>query len=113
MSRHYPLSAVERSALSRLRQILNVKEPRLLRASWVQMKHPCGRPYCRCAKAKRYWHLSWYVSQSKKGKPRMKCVPKEQLEEARRWVERYQQAKSLLMAVGDGYWEKIGRDKNV
>jgi hypothetical protein len=107
--RSYSLqSAQERTALSRLRQILG--EPGLLRASWVKMKHPCGRPSCRCAKAKRHWHLSWYVSQSQKGRPRMKCVPQEQLEEVRRWVSRYQEARSLLARIGDLYWSRIGQN---
>lgn len=108
--RSYSLqSAQERAALSRLRQILG--EPGLLRASWVKMKHRCGRSSCRCAKAKRHWHLSWYVSQSKNGKPRMKCVPKEQLEEVRHWVSRYQEARSLLATIGDVYWSHVGQDR--
>jgi len=109
--RSYSLqSAEERAALSRLRQILG--EPGLLRASWVKMKHPCGRSSCRCARAKRHWHLSWYVSQSKNGKPRMKCVPQEQLEEVRRWVSRYQEARLLLATIGDVYWNRIGQDRS-
>ena len=109
MRHHSSQPAQVRSALSRLRQIL--MQPELLRASWVQMKHPCGRVYCRCAKAKKHWHLSWYASQSKNGKPRMKCVPKEQHEEVRRWVSRYQEARSLLVQAGDFYWDKIGQRK--
>lgn len=102
-------SAKERNALSRLRQILN--EPGLLRASWIKMKHPCGKSYCRCAKAKRYWHISWYVGQSKNGKQRMKCVPGEQLEEVRRWVAHYQEARRLFAMVGDEYWNRIGKNR--
>lgn len=103
------LAAKERDALSRLRQILNVKEVEFLRASIVEMKHQCGKSYCKCFKSKRFWHLSWYVSQTKNGKPRMKCIPKEQLEEVRRWIKNYKHARSLLMKLGDISWEKIGR----
>ena len=103
-------SARERAALSQLRQIIHGLGE-LLRASWVKMHHPCGRSYCRCAKAKRHWHLSWYVSQSKNGKQRMKCVPREQLDEVRRWVSRYQEARKLLAIVGDEYWERIGKPR--
>lgn len=101
-------STRERKALSKLRQIVH-GPGELLRASWVKMQHPCGRDSCRCSKAKRHWHLSWYVSQSKDGKQRMKCVPREQLDEVRRWVSRYQEARELLAIVGDEYWEQIGK----
>ena len=100
-------SAKERAALSRLRQILN--EPGLLRASCVKMKHACGKSSCRCAKGQRRWHISWYVSQSNKGKPRMKSVPKEKLEQIRGGVARYQEARQLLAVVGDQYWDRVGK----
>lgn len=100
----------ERKALSGLRQLIN-GPGELLRASWVKMQHPCGRNYCRCAQAKRHWHLSWYVSQSKNGKQRMKCVPREQLDQVRRWVARYQEARTLLTMVGDEYWDRIGNPR--
>jgi len=99
----------ERAALSRLRQILN--EPGLLRASWVKMKHPCGKSSCCCRFGKEDWHLSWYISQSKKGKPRMKSVHRDQLKEVRQWVDRYHEAKKLLGVVGDAYWELVGKDR--
>lgn len=103
------LSARERSLLSRLRQILNQPTPALLRASWVKMNHPCGKSYCRCAETKAHWHLSWYLSQSFQGKPRMKSVPKDQLSDVRLWVKRYQQAKNLLSTLGTLPWDRIGK----
>ncbi len=103
-------STRERAALSKLRQIIH-GPGELLRASWVKMQHPCGRSSCRCSTAKRHWHLSWYVSQSKNGKQRMKCVPREQLEEVRRWVSRYQGARDLLAIIGDTYWDRIGKSR--
>lgn len=103
-------STRERIALSRLRQIMH-GPGELLRASWVKMQHPCGKSYCRCSKAKRHWHLSWYISQSKNGKQRMKCVPRGQLDEVRRWVSRYQEARELLAVVGDAYWDRIGKSR--
>jgi hypothetical protein len=103
------LSAKERDARSRLRQLLN--EPTLLRANLVEMKRFCGSPSCRCAKSKRHWHLSWYASQSQNGKQRMKFIPADQVEEVRQWVERYQQARSLLATVGDASWDRIGKPR--
>ena len=103
----------ERHALSRLRQLLNV--PGLLRASIIQMKKRCGKPYCRCAKAKRHWHLSWCVGQSRGGRPRMKYIPAELLPEVRLWVGRYREARKLLDEVSNENWNKIIRHtkKNV
>lgn len=100
----------ERMALSKLRQIIH-GPGELLRASLVKMQHPCGKSSCRCYKAKRRWHLSWYVSQSKNGKQRMKCVPREQLEDVRRWVSRYQEAREFLVIVGDAQWDRIGKSR--
>ncbi len=102
-----PLSADERAARSRLRQLLN--EPTLLRANLVEMKRFCGSPSCRCAKSKRHWHVSWYASQSQRGKPRMKCIPADQVVEIRQWVKRYQEARSLLALIGDASWDRIGK----
>jgi hypothetical protein len=103
-------STREHIALSKLRQIIH-GPGELLRANWVKMQHTCGKSSCRCSKAKRHWHLSWYVSQSKNGKQRMKCVPREQLDEVRRWVSRYQEARELLTVVGDAYWDRIGKSR--
>lgn len=99
------LPAKERAALSRLRQILN--QSGLLRASWVKMMNTCGKSSCRCAANKRHRHISWYVSQSKNGKPRMKCIPRERLDEVRAWLSRHQEARELLEQVSDQYWERL------
>jgi len=97
----------ERRALSRLRQIL--AEPGLLRASIIRMNKRCGKSYCWCAKAKRQWHLSWCVGQSKGGSPRMKHIPAEVLSEVRLWVRRYKEARKLLDEVSNENWNKIIR----
>ena len=106
LSRSQP-SPKERHARSRLKQLLN--EPGLLRASLIQMKRRCGNPGCRCAKAKRHWHLSWYIGQSSKGSNRMKYIPEELLAEVQLWVERYQEARELLDEVSNENWDKIVR----
>jgi hypothetical protein len=103
-------SAAEQRALSRLRQILN--EPGILRANWIQTKHRCGKSQCHCAGSKKDWHLIYYIRQTVKGKPRMKAVPSAQIEEVKRWVERYQEARELLQRIGDLYWDKVGKNPN-
>lgn len=100
-------SGKERYALSELRRMLNM--PGLLRASIIQAKKRCGKPYCRCAKAKKYWHLSWYIGQSQAGSSRMKHIPLELLPEVQFWVERYQEARQLLDEVSNENWNKILR----
>ena len=100
-------SPAEREARSRLRLLLN--EPGLLRASLIHMKRRCGNPSCRCAKAKRYWHLSWYIGQSSGGRRRMKFIPEELVSEVEAWVECYRKAYKLLDQVSDENWNKIVR----
>ena len=99
-------SARERAALSRLRQILN--EAGVLRANCVLRKHRCGKAACHCKSSRRYWHQSWYVSQSRNGTLRAKYISPERIDEIRDWVARYQEARKLLMVVGDAAWERLG-----
>ena len=103
-------SAKERAARARLRQIMNGSRG-ILRANLVPMKRYCGTATCRCAKGKRYWHISWYASQSQHGKVRMKSIPPKQLDEIRDWAKSYQEARRLLAIVGDERWKEIGRGK--
>lgn len=98
-------STTEREARSRLRMLLN--EPGLLRASLIRMKRRCGNPSCRCARAKRHWHLSWYIGQSRGGHRRMKFIPEKLVPEVKAWVECYRKAYELLDRVSDENWSKI------
>lgn len=106
MANNASQSPKERAALSRLRQILN--EPGIIRGGLVRMKNTCGKPSCRCAGNKRYRHLSWYISQSRNGRQRMKCVPKGSLEEVGAWLNRYKETRLLLEQVSDEYWRRLG-----
>lgn len=101
------MSPKERQARSRLKLLL--QEPGILRASLIEMKRRCGNPCCRCAKAKRYWHLSWYAGQSRGGKKRMKYIPEELVAEVRLWVERHQEVRRLLDEVSDENWSHLLR----
>ena len=101
------MSAKERQARSRLKLLLG--EPGILRASLIEMKRRCGNTYCRCAKAKRHWHLSWYAGQSRGGKKRMKYIPPDLVDEVRHWVERYREVSRLLDEVSDENWSHLLR----
>lgn len=99
----------ERSALSRLHQILS--ESGLMRASLFLLRNTCGKQGCRCQRGKRYRHVSWYVSQSREGKLRRKFVPRARLDEVRRWLERYNEVRQLLNQVSEEYWKRLGKPK--
>lgn len=99
----------ERFALSRLRQILS--ESGLMRGSLVILHNTCGKQGCRCLRGKSSRHISWYVSQSRKGKLRRKFVPRTQIDEVRHWLKRYRETKQLLDMVSDEYWRRIGKPK--
>ena len=103
------LSPQERTAISRLRQILI--EPKLLRASLIRMKRRCGKSYCRCATDKRHRHASWYVGQSHDGRPRMKSIADELVVEVQEWVARYREADKLLDQLSDAYWERLQKNR--
>lgn len=100
-------SQEERESLSRLRQILNRQG--FLRGNLIEMKHRCGKKQCRCRKNKENLHRSWYVSQSKDGKQRMRSVPNEQIAKVKRWISNYCDVKHLLTELGQSNWEYIGK----
>lgn len=101
------LPAKERAARSSANQILHAQG--LLRASLVKMVRPCGGKHCRCAKSRKYWHKSWYVSQKKKGSTRMKCVPRVMIPKVRQWINHYRKLRKLLNQISEFYWERIGK----
>ncbi len=104
-------SASERAALSRLRQIMT--ESCFIRGSIVKLKHPCGKSNCKCSGGRRYWHTSWYISQSLGGKLRRKSIPKRLLPQVRQWVSRYREARKLLDKVSQHYWKQLERKRRV
>ena len=101
-----PTSARFKRATSRLRQIVNSGDE-ILRAGWIKMTHPCGKSGCKCARGKEHWHTNWYISQSKNGKQRMKSVPREDVKALKVKTEAYKEARELLAAIGDEYWNEF------
>ncbi len=97
----------ERELVSQLHRLLS--QPGLMRATLVATQRRCGKPTCRCAEGA-YRHHSVYVSQSRRGRPYMRCVPKECKEweaRVRAWIERYQQVRVLLDCLSQLYWERL------
>ncbi len=97
------LSAEERKIVSQIHWLIN--KPGLLRASLVRMKRKCGNKNCRCTKGK--LHESWYLHQSKDGKPRMLYVPGKREKDVISWVERNKEIRKLLDELSQIYWDKI------
>jgi hypothetical protein len=95
----------DRNARSRLRQIL--LGPALLRATWVLLRRPCGRTGCRCARSKKQWHRTWYISQRRRGKLRRKSIPSELHEDVDRWLKDYWEARTLLDQISDEHWARL------
>lgn len=102
-------SARERTARSRLQQILRGSS--VIRATWVRLRRPCGGAGCKCAKGKRYWHQSWSISQSQKGKLRRKSIPDHLREEVDRWLKDYWEARDLLDQISDEYWSRLEKPR--
>jgi hypothetical protein len=48
------------------------------------------------------------VSQSRNGKLRTKYVPADQIPDVRQWTAHYQEARRLLMIIGDASWDRVG-----
>ena len=97
-------SPEERRTLSRLRQLLVT--PGLMRGNLVQMKRKCGKPNCRCADGKQL-HVSWYISQSREGKPRMLYIPADWEERVTGRVTKYQEVRKLLEQLSEIYWKEL------
>ena len=88
------LSATERRATSRLRQILN--ESGVLRGTLVEGHRKCGKPTCRCAKDETARHRILILSISLDSKRTSVYVPPEWEPRVREWVARYGEIRELV-----------------
>ena len=57
----------------------------------------CGKPNCKWAKGKK--HTSVYLLASYQGRLRQLFIPKEFEPQVRRWVQQYQEARTLLEEI--------------
>lgn len=97
----------ERRRRSRAAQIVSSQS--LLRGSLSVRKITCGKPNCKCASGEP--HLSLYLVQSQKGKPRQLYLPKELEARAREAVENYQKLQSLLEELSEAEWDRLKKAK--
>lgn len=99
--------ALERSRRSRVAQLSH--SSRLLRGTLTIRSRRCGKAGCRCARGE--LHVSLYLVQSQKGKPRQIFVPKEWEERVRRAVTDYQELQKLVEEVSELEWKRLKERK--
>ena len=80
----------------RILKVLEVVNPRIIKASPVSLARECGGSNCRCRKGKK--HVSLYVSQSYKARTKMTYIPHRYEKVVKECVERHQ---GFLKAVGE------------
>jgi len=101
------LPEAERRRRSRAAQILSA-DP-LLRGTLSVRKIKCGKPGCKCASGEP--HLSLYLVQSQKGKPRQLYVPKDLADQVRQAVNNYQNLAQILEELSEAEWKRLKKEK--
>jgi len=99
--------AMERSRRSRVAQLSH--QSRLMRGTLTIRSRRCGKASCRCARGE--LHVSLYLVQSQKGKPRQVFVPKEWEDRVRRAVTDYQELQKLVEEVSEIEWKRLEERK--
>jgi hypothetical protein len=94
MTLRSPVSAADRHAYSRLRQLLN--EPGVLRGTLVETHRRCGKRSCRCAVDDDARHRSLILCVSLDGKRTSVYVPPDWETRVREWVARYLEIRDLV-----------------
>jgi hypothetical protein len=105
--RRMDFPVIEQSRRSRLVQLSH--SSRLMRGTLAVRGRSCGKAGCRCVRGE--LHVSLYLVQSRKGKPRQVFVPKEWEDRARRAVTDYQELQRLLEEVSELEWKRLEERK--
>lgn len=101
------IPAMERSRRSRVAQLSYSR--RLMRGTLTLRSRRCGKAGCRCARGE--LHVSLYLVQSQRGKPRQVFVPKEWEERVRRAVTDYQELQKGVEEVSELEWKRLEKRK--
>lgn len=99
--------ATERSWRSRIAQLSH--SSRLMRGTLTIRSRRCGKAGCRCARGE--LHVSLYLVQSQKGRPRQVFVPKEWEDRVRRAVTDYQELQKLVEEISELEWKRLKQRK--
>ena len=89
------LSAPERHARSRLRQLLS-EAGGFLHGSLIVMARRCGKPSCRCASDDGARHLSLCLGQTLGGRTTTVHIPADLEPLVRQWADNFREASRLL-----------------
>ena len=100
-------SSKERSRRSRIAQLGS--SHRLMRGTLTVRSRRCGKPNCHCARGQ--LHVSLYLVQSQKGKPRQIFVPREWEERVRQAVADYQELQRLVEEISELEWKRLEERK--
>jgi hypothetical protein len=101
------LSASERNFRSRLAQL--VHHAWFLRGTLSVRSRQCGKPNCHCVRGE--LHASLYLVQSRPGKPRQLCIPKEWEDRVREAVHNYQRMQQLIEEISELEWKRLREGK--
>lgn len=101
------MSAEERSARSRLAQIVHSRE--LARGSLVEREVTCGKAGCKCARGEK--HVGLYLVYRKDGAYCQIYVPKDWEPRVREWLKEYRIARDMLEKVSSICKKKISGRK--
>lgn len=102
------LSAQERSFRSRIAQLASGQW--FLRGTLSDRTSKCGKPNCHCAHGET--HRSVYLVQSRAGKLRQICVPKDWQQRVRQAVNDYQEMQRLIDEVSELEWNRLQKRKS-
>lgn len=94
MSPRTSLTAAERRAASRLRQLL--MEPGVLHGNLVETRKRCGKRSCRCATDEAARHHAMILCLTLDGKRTSVLIPGDWEARVREWVARYGEMRELL-----------------
>ena len=83
-----------------------------LRGSLIERYLTCGNPDCKCARGERHGPV-WYLSVTLgPGHTAGACLPPEQAERARHWMDNYRQVKEHLEKISDINRELLRRERS-
>lgn len=103
------LSKEERSLRSQLHKLIGDADG-FVHGSVIRMARVCGNPRCKCA-TKGEKHVSLYLGQTRKGKKRMKYIPKAWEARIQRWASNYHRATGLVEQMSEEGWRKLRESK--
>ena len=89
------MSRFETRREAKVRQLQQVGP--LVAASLCRRAVRCGNPHCRCATGVK--HTSWCLTFKHQGRTRTVHVPRDLVEEVRRWVKEYQRTKQIVAQI--------------